>query len=187
MTIIGNAALVYPGLWNALGSYEWRCRYRYCAWPFAPVSRVPEDGPGDCHRASGQEDARTLLEAVKLCGAALCYVPDRLKTPKICAQAVKSSAAGATPVLEWVPYDLRNEELCLAAVRAQEESLRWVPRDLCTYEICLVAVRQKPGAIARVPEDLKSREMCREAVQSDPRALQWVPYAWRPSRRIGLS
>jgi hypothetical protein len=43
--------------------------------------------------------------------------------------------------LDYVPEEIKTEEMCLAAVRDLGNALCWVPEDLKTPEICLAAVQ----------------------------------------------
>ena len=70
------------------------------------------------------------LEAVRQDGMALEDVPEKLKTPEICAEAV----CGSGWALAFVPEALKTPELCLAAARdAGAEALVLMPaRSACT-------------------------------------------------------
>jgi ribosomal protein L12E/L44/L45/RPP1/RPP2 len=70
------------------------------------------------------------LEAVRQDGMALEDVPEKLKTPEICAEAV----CGSGWALAFVPEALKTPELCLAASRdARAEALVLMPaRSACT-------------------------------------------------------
>ncbi len=53
--------------------------------------------------------------------------------------------------LEWVPNGLRTPELCMEAVRSSGWALQYVPAALQTTELCLAAVRRSPGAATILP------------------------------------
>jgi hypothetical protein len=44
--------------------------------------------------------------------------------------------------LQYVPYQLRTEALCFAAVKQDSEALRYVPEALKTRELCLMAAKE---------------------------------------------
>ncbi|MBO4297035.1 MAG: ADP-ribosylglycohydrolase family protein, partial [Desulfovibrio sp.] len=89
------------------------------------------------------------------------FLPERAKTPEVCAVAVSLSASA----LQYVPEALRTEELCLASVRRPEDEslgMFWDPQD-------------SPAALQFVPERFRTERFCAEAAGADWRALQFVP------------
>jgi hypothetical protein len=63
--------------------------------------------------------------------------------------------------LEFVPEELKTEELCLEAVRQknvrvfERSSLEFVPEELKTVELCIEAVRYNGWAVHFVPDELQ--------------------------------
>ena len=78
-------------------------------------------------------------------------------------------------VLEYVPKDLRTEEVCLIAVKDFPYALKFVPDELKTKELCELAVNDGHWALEFVPEDLKSPELCLIAVGKNGYQLAYVP------------
>ena len=59
------------------------------------------------------ETAEACLEAVKQCGAALQYVPERFKTFELCVEAVKS---GFYVLDEFVPEEFNKEDILMEVI-----------------------------------------------------------------------
>ncbi len=78
-------------------------------------------------------------------------MPERLKTPALCEEAVRQNGWA----LEFVPGELRTQELCLKAVKDAGQALQFAEHDDRTLNLCAEAVRQDADAIQFVPENLK--------------------------------
>ena len=70
---------------------------------------------------------RAALEAVRQDGWALRDVPDGLRTPAVCREAVRNGAPLAS-----VPAHIRSEEICREALRQECWVLAAVPERLRT-------------------------------------------------------
>jgi hypothetical protein len=86
------------------------------------------------------------LEAVRQDGMALEDVPEKLKTPEICAEAV----CGSGWALAFVPEALKTPELCLAASRdARAEAFVLMPARSAVHgrgsRGCLAGREPPPG------------------------------------------
>ncbi|MCL2704732.1 MAG: DUF4116 domain-containing protein [Spirochaetaceae bacterium] len=98
------------------------------------------------------------LESVKKDGdRALKYIPEELKTEKLCHIAVEQNARE----LEYVPKPLKTEKHCYIAVNNNGESFLHVPDKLKTIEICFIAIIQNSysSAIKYVPEKYKKMRL----------------------------
>jgi hypothetical protein len=115
--------------------------------------------------------AGKALSAVKRYGRFLEYVPKDLKTQDVCLAAVKQNGWA----LHYVPEKLRNAEVCLAAVKQDGGTLKYAPQKLRNAEMCLAAVNQDGRTLEYVPKKIKTPEVCLEAVKQNGRALQDVP------------
>src|SRR5206468_2452135 len=77
-------------------------------------------------------------------------------------------------VLEYVPDELKTNELCLAAVSNNGCALEYVPDELKTNELCLAAVSRNGWVLEYVPDELKTNELCLAAVSNCGYALQFA-------------
>ena len=77
-------------------------------------------------------------------------------------------------VLQYVPDKLKTEKLCKVAVEQDGEALQFVPEKLRTEKLCKVAVGKNGDALMYVPEQLKTESICRVAVKHRGYALKSV-------------
>ncbi len=82
------------------------------------------------------ESESDALDAVKD-GMALKCVPVALRTPELCAVAVRRCGLA----LQWVPETLKTPGLCAEAVAGSGWAVKFVPLKLLTKEMCLAAAR----------------------------------------------
>ena len=82
------------------------------------------------------ESESDALDAVKD-GMALKCVPEALRTPELCAVAVRRCGLA----LQWVPETLKTPGLCAEAVAGSGWAVKFVPLKLLTKEMCLAAAR----------------------------------------------
>jgi hypothetical protein len=116
-------------------------------------------------------DPDFCLNAVRQCGSALEYVPDSLKTNKLCKIAIRNGGYS----LRYIPHELQTKELCLLAIKTNTGVLDYVREDLKTNELCLAAVKVSGWALNHVPDLLKTNQICLIAVKRHGFALEWVP------------
>jgi len=102
---------------------------------------------------------------------ALSHIPEKLRTAKVCLEAVKENPEA----LLFTPEDQMTEELCLEAVKHNGWALQYVPPELKTLEVCLEAVKEGGTALKDVPDEFKTPEFCLEAIKHDAAALIYVP------------
>jgi hypothetical protein len=104
--------------------------------------------------------------------------------------------------LKNLPYDLRTQAICLAAVKRNGQVFRYVPYELRTVEICLEALQRWDKAIQFIPAELlknatirglqeikggngmrtKTEQEYLEIVRQDGYALQYVPWERRTAK-----
>ena len=114
-------------------------------------------------KITNEEEA---LAAVREHGLALEYVPENLKTAKVCLEAVKQEGCA----LYFVPESLKTQALCLEAVKRHGWALKYVPWGQlkptvpAMEELCLEGMKQDPFALQVVPPELKTTEVCLAAV-----------------------
>ena len=77
--------------------------------------------------------------------------------------------------LEYVPDHLKTEKICMEAVHTKPYTLRYVPDYFKTQEMCDEAVRMELYSLEFVPDRLKTHEMCNEAMRRGQHALQFAP------------
>jgi hypothetical protein len=65
---------------------------------------------------------------VKKNGEALYHVPESLKTPELCLEAIKNDIYGNA--LEYVPDSIKTPELCIEAVKNDYDAFECVPEHL---------------------------------------------------------
>lgn len=93
-------------------------------------------------------------------------IPDEFKTRDVCLTAIKYD--NNSHLLAFI--DNQTDEICLAAVRKCGSALRYVGRQ--TEEICLAAVRRDYEALRYVEN--QTDEICITAIREDWRAFKHV-------------
>jgi exosome complex RNA-binding protein Rrp4 len=105
-----------------------------------------------------------------------CSMRHRIRAQKKYADEIRRIAVmqnGKT--LEYIPKDLRTEELCRLAVAQNGGALKHVPAALRTEDMCRIAVARNGWALWAVPEKLRTEDLCRIAVAQNGRALYHLP------------
>ena len=77
--------------------------------------------------------------------------------------------------LEFVPKEMKTEEICKIAVAQNSYALKFVPKEMKTEEICKIAVKQEGTVLKLVPEEMKTEEICKIAVDQEVYSLKFVP------------
>ncbi|GHT17625.1 hypothetical protein AGMMS4956_21130 [Bacteroidia bacterium] len=98
---------------------------------------------------------------------AFLYVPDSVKTPKMCETAVTADGRN----LQHVPKEQISKDLCKTAVQNFGKSLEFVPRILCDKEMCMLAVTQEGTNLKFVPDNLKTKSLCTAAQENSTQNL----------------
>jgi hypothetical protein len=85
---------------------------------------------------------------------ALAHMPHNLKTPGLCARAIKRGAA-----LRDVPMEFRTRELCQRAIEVNGvHEMAEMPDEFKTAELCAAAVRRHWGYAKYVPQRIMAAE-----------------------------
>jgi len=141
------------------------------------------------------QDAEFWRIAVEINAYIIYFVPDRYKTKKLCALAVRKEgrtlkyvpaeiqtselctvAVDRSPcALKFVNESLKTLELCEKAIKKYGENLEFVPDKFKTKELCQTAVKESGWALGFVPDEMKTYELCTKAVKKNPDALKFVP------------
>ncbi len=124
------------------------------------------------------ESESDALDAVKN-GMALKCVPEALRTPELCAAAVRRCGLA----LQWVPETLKTPGLCAEAVAGSGWAVKFVPLKLLTKDLCLVAARDAGARVFELmSRRLVTRTVC-DAVATadgtDPEAVWQDVCEWR--------
>lgn len=77
--------------------------------------------------------------------------------------------------LDIIPKELRDYDVCLAAVRRDGCSLEQVPAELVDAKICNAAIENWFDAIKFVPQELFTKEMAVAVAERDPRLFEMIP------------
>lgn len=176
-------AFIRQGHWNA--AYGLDCKF------LSPL-----------HKA---EATNRFAVAILRGEVSLGKVPDVLKTPQMCLDAVR----GLSEDIYEVPEDMLTREMlisaathsvnpiavrnlpvlpgemtavALAAVHSDGANLAQVPRPLRTREVCLRAIASNRVAFQSVPDEFKEDEaFLREAVQANGEVIIWIHSGLRES------
>jgi len=116
--------------------------------------------------------------AVSKNSSALEYVPEELRTEQIYLALVKNDGSA----LRVVPKELRTERMCFTAVSNNGSALGYVPKELRTERMCFTAVSKSGRALQYLPEEMKTEKICLGAVSKDGSALEYVPKELRTER-----
>ncbi len=102
------------------------------------------------------------ITAVKKAGDTLRFVPEELRTEKLCKYAVANNGWS----IRDVPEKLVDENICLSAVTVNGDTLRDIPEKYKTEKVCRQAVLTSGHMLGHVPLKLRSRDMCIDAMAS---------------------
>lgn len=115
------------------------------------------------------------LVAVSKNWQAIAHVPVDMRDEKICLEALKQNVMA----LEFVPEAFIREHpnLWINEVEKTPAILRFIPPDLLTYEICLKAVMQDWRALEHVPAYLKEKhfDISEAALKQNWMAMRYLP------------
>lgn len=85
-------------------------------------------------------------------------LPMEKRTLNVCECAIEYETVlwdgehGYSSVLRYVPETLRNQSLCMRAVRTWYEALEFVPEHVLTDAMCITGLMQSPLAITYIPK-----------------------------------
>ena len=119
------------------------------------------------------------LKAVSKNGRNLKCVPEALRTPDVCAEAVRRRPKA----MLWVPERvmLAHPEIATDAVRRDSGALPFVPLTrLASPAFCLSALDRRGREwtcfnLQNVPENARTPDVCAMAVRQEGWALKFVP------------
>src|SRR5579872_3779422 len=116
-----------------------------------------------------EDIGRNIYEdAITTGGFMLDCVPVEIMDRELCLTAIEKSGYN----LKHVPLCLMDRDLCFVAVKAKSLSIRYVPSDIIDMELCLEAIRGNYHAIDYIPSFIKDEELYMEAVKINPRTMQ---------------
>ena len=98
-------------------------------------------------------------------------IPDRLKTPEMCAEAVNEDAFN----LEHVPENMITKQMCETALMQNVHAEQHVPEKFKTPEFYMLPVKANGMALQYISEQYRTPEVCLQAVISNPKAKAFVP------------
>ena len=78
-------------------------------------------------------------------------------------------------MLKFVPDHLKTKKMCKHAVKKLPYLLRYVPDQYKAQQICDKAILENVGTLKSVLACYKKQEMCNKAVDNYPHALEFVP------------
>ena len=115
---------------------------------------------------------RLSLKAVKQDGWCIRFVPEELRTAKLCELAFKQSVINSFP---GIPDRYKTQKMCIVAVKQNPELLKYVPHNFKTEKLCSYAVKQNATVFNYVPYNLKTDKLCSYAVSEFSRNILFVP------------
>ena len=101
----------------------------------------------------------------------LRFVPDDLKTKKMCKHAVKKISY----LLRYVSDQYKTRQMCHEAILENDRTLKSVPNCYENQEMCNKAVENYPHELEFVPECYKTQNMCDKAVNAYPYTIELAP------------
>jgi hypothetical protein len=128
------------------------------------------------------------MEAIKPTPHALKFVPEDLKTVKLCMEAINNLGPHSNDyggenfieemdglLLQFIPEHIKTYEICLNNVKKCGYALKYVPNNFKTNEMCREAIKNIPCALEFVPVHLKTEEICVKAVSNSLCARKFIP------------
>ena len=138
-----------------------------------------------------------VIDAVRESGFILQYIPNNLKSYEACKIALQDNCRGLSylperiwdkalaliaiandnwgMVLDKIPEELRDYEVCFNAVSKRGDEIRYVPEQLKTYELCLAAVKKSYGIVEDIPYEHFLPELVMEIVKKSIRDFEKIP------------
>src|SRR5579872_5849575 len=114
-------------------------------------------------------------------GKCLWYVPTFYKTRDLYLELVNKKGKGY--ILRHIPPQMRDREICMAAVKSGYVNFEAIPSEVLDKEICIEAVKQKQNyftfPLNQIPSEFKDKDVYMAAVCTDGSALTYVPIELR--------
>lgn len=117
--------------------------------------------------------------AIDLDAGCFKFVPDDLKTERLCLKAIKETGAFGE-VFDYIPEHLRTKKIYKLAVETNETALKWVPEKKRSYEMCLSAVERDGYQLEFVPERMKTKQICQTALDNCEKPVNIQNYRIMP-------
>lgn len=127
----------------------------------ASIMYVPTEIITDAFLSKRIRSEKKAIEIVGNRSAAfLKYIPESVKTRKVCEAAISAAAEN----FEFVPVDLLDEEFLMSMVSLNGEALEFLPEPLKTESICRIAFAENINALDHFPESFVTEEDCRRYI-----------------------
>lgn len=99
-------------------------------------------------------------------GKLLRFVPYNLRTESLCLAAIMSGSDNGM-CLEYVPEEIITQRMCTLAVHFSDgQAFHFVPSQFYKQSLCLHALKYKPDYIRLLPASIKTPEFLRKALKS---------------------
>ena len=120
------------------------------------------------------------LAAVKNFPLVLDEVPMDFRDNALCliAASAEISSGFVNCVMEYVPEDVINEEISLAAASRQDKSLKFIPERFRTKEVCLAHIENFPESsyLEYIPASLwEEKDFCIDGINKNWRIIGSIP------------
>ena len=87
-------------------------------------------------------------------------------------------------MLKFIPDHLKTEKMCKHAVKKLTYLLRYAPDRYKTQKMCDKAILGNSGALKSVPDCYKNQEMCNKAVDNYPHSLEFIPECYETQKNV---
>ena len=77
--------------------------------------------------------------------------------------------------LKYVPDHLRTKKMCIKAVKNEAEALEHIPEHFKTREMCIKTVEREAESLEHVLDLFKTGEMCKRTIEADLYTLVFCP------------
>ena len=137
------------------------------------------------------------LKAVECSGNNLEYIPDKYKTRQVCllavnnnadiedvpaaivdkelAQAFLENSSSCFQILQKIPKEIWDYDICLKAVEKAGRDLQYVPAEFIDYNMCFSAAQNTSSAVDYIPENLFTEELALALVSHDQYCFSKIP------------
>ena len=87
-------------------------------------------------------------------------------------------------MLRFVPDHLKTKKMCKHAVKKFLFVIRYIPDQYKTHEMCDKAILENSGTLKSVPGCCKNQKMCSKAVDNYAHVIYFPPIALRLTKRV---
>ena len=131
--------------------------------------------------------AKYYLELIKDNIEDIKYLPAAVRDELITPEVAKKIVNLKPDLFEYIPVNVRNEDLCLLAVKKRGILLRYVPKFIANTKIYEAALKNDGESIAYVPEDARDIKLCTLAVKTSGKAFKLMPQSIQTSALASLA